>query len=97
MPDLSNIVLLRAKAGKSAALGIALKELVTLTVKEPGCAINELTQSVDDPDTWMVYERWRGQAALDSHMRQPYVKRFLDAMGDLLSEPPSIRSYNFRG
>jgi len=97
MTDLSNIVLLYAAEGKSALMGAALNELVRLTQKEPGCAVCELNQSAEDPNTWMVYERWRGQAAFDSHMQQPYVASFLGKLGDLQSKPPEVRPFHYRG
>ncbi len=97
MTDLSNIVLLHAREGKSALLGAALDELVKLTRQEPGCAVSELNQSSEDPNTWMVYERWRGQAAFDSHMQQPYVASFLENLGDLLSKPAEVRPFQYRG
>jgi quinol monooxygenase YgiN len=101
MTDLSNIVLLRARVGKDAALsealGEALAELVTQTRQEPGCAVCELNQSSDDPNTWMVYERWRGQAAFDSHMQQSYVARFLARLDELTSEPAEVRPFQHRG
>lgn len=97
MADLSNIVLLRARAGKSDQLGAALSELVRLTRAEPGCAVSELNQSVDDANTWMVYERWRGQGAFDEHMKQPYVASFLARLDELIGEPVELRPFQFRG
>jgi quinol monooxygenase YgiN len=97
MSDLANIVLLRARVGKADVLGEALGELVAATREEPGCAVCELSQSSDDPNTWMVYERWRGQGAFASHMKQPYVARFLARLDDLASEPAEVRPFKHRG
>jgi quinol monooxygenase YgiN len=97
MTDLVNIVLLRAQAGKSALLGKALEALMTLTRQESGCAVSELNQSRDDPDTWMVYERWRGEDALAHHMQQPYVALFLERMGNLVKEAPDVQPFDHRG
>ena len=96
MSDLVNIVLMRARVGKADFLGGALAELVVQTRQEPGAAVCELNQSAEDPNLWMVYERWRGQEAFDSHMKQPYVARFLAQMGDLISEPPKIQPFHYR-
>lgn len=96
MTDLVNIVLMHAKPGKTDFLGGALAELVVQTRQEPGSAVCELNQSAGDPDTWMVYERWKGQEAFDSHMKQPYVAKFLARMNDLISEPPKIQPYKYR-
>jgi quinol monooxygenase YgiN len=94
MTDLANIVLLRAHVGKSALLAEALRELVTQTAQEPGCAVCELNQSAGDPNTWMVYERWKGQEAFASHMQQPYVTRFLARLEDLVREPAEVLAFN---
>lgn len=94
--DQVNIVLLRASPGKTDLLGNALRELIAHTRKEPGCAVIELHQSAEDPSTWMVYERWRGKAALDSHMKQPYVATFLTQFAALSSTPADVRAYDYR-
>jgi quinol monooxygenase YgiN len=94
--DQANIVLLRASAGKSEQLGKALRELLGHSRSEPGCAVIELNQSADDPNLWMVYERWRGKEALASHMKQPYVAAFLKQLAQLSSEPADVRSFEHR-
>jgi quinol monooxygenase YgiN len=94
--DQVNIVLLRASPGKSEQLGKAIRELIAQTRKEPGCAVIELHQSSEDPNTWMVYERWRGKEALDSHMKQPYVATFLTQFASLSSGPADVRPYEYR-
>jgi quinol monooxygenase YgiN len=91
--DLAYIVVLRAHAGKSEPLGEALTELVGRTRQERGCGICELHRSSDDPATWMVYERWRDEAAFASHMEQPHTVRFVARMGDLISEPADVRPF----
>ena len=94
--DQANIVLLRAKPGNSEQLGKAIRELLAHSRKEPGCAVVELNQSAEDPNTWMVYERWRGKEALANHMKQPYVATFLKQFAELSSEPADVRSYEHR-
>ena len=63
------------------------------TRREPGCSICELHQSSDDPTTWMVYERWRDQAAFASHMEQPHTIQFVARMGDLICDPAEVRPF----
>ena len=94
--DQADIVLLRASAGKTEQLGKALRELLAHSRTEPGCALIELNQSADDPNLWMVYERWHGKQALASHMKQPYVAAFLKQFAELSSEPADVRSFEHR-
>jgi quinol monooxygenase YgiN len=96
MTDLVNIVVLRARAGKSVLLGQALEELLTHTRQESGCVLSELHQSRQDPNSWMVYERWKGDDALASHMQQPYVAVFLERMGGLVSQAPDVQPFDHR-
>ena len=96
MADLANIVTLRAKLGKTEQLGDALKILIAQTRKEPGSTVCELHQAAEDDATWMVYERWTGEAAFAGHMRAPYVADFLARVDDLVREPPSVRAFHHR-
>jgi quinol monooxygenase YgiN len=96
VPDIANIVTVRAQIGKADLLGDALRKLIALTRKESGCAICELHQSSENAETWMVYERWTGDDAFASHMHQPYVADFLACVDDLVSEPPQVRPFQHR-
>jgi quinol monooxygenase YgiN len=51
---------------------------------EPGSVDYHIHRSNDDPDTVMVYETWRSQAAFDAHLAQPYTKAFIGRLPDLL-------------
>jgi quinol monooxygenase YgiN len=94
--EIANIVTLRAVAGKSELLGDALGKLVTATRKEPGCAQMELHQSADDPNLWMVYERWRGEEALAAHMKTPHVTEFLAQVEQLTNGAVEVQRFNPR-
>jgi quinol monooxygenase YgiN len=96
MTELTNIVTLRAQGGKSQELGDALRKLIAQTRQEPGSVICELHQSSEDQRTWMVYERWVSDAALASHMQQPYVANFLAQLDALVCEPPQVRPFHHR-
>lgn len=94
--DIANIVRLRAVDGKAELLGAALGKLVTATREEPGCAQMELHQSADDPNLWMVYERWRGEEALAIHMKTAYVAEFLGQVEALTNGAVEVQRFNPR-
>ena len=93
MSELAYIVVLRAQPGKAELLGEALSDIVKLTRREQGCMIVELHESSDNPATWMMYERWRDQAAFENHMQQSYTVRFVSRMPDLIIEPAEVRVF----
>lgn len=45
----------------------ALPEHIALTQQEPGCLCFEVTQDVDQPTLFKVYEEFTSQAAFDAH------------------------------
>lgn len=63
------VVTVNAAPGKGAELANAYKTRCAAAMKEPGCEQFEAFQSVANPDTIVLLERWVDQAALDSHAR----------------------------
>ena len=56
----------------------ALAELVTKTVKEPGCLRFEISHSTDEPGVFYLVESWVDQAALDTHLAAEYTRAYLE-------------------
>ena len=61
------IVTITAAPGKGAELAKAYGARCAEVMKEPGCEQFEVFQSASHPDTLVLLERWRDQAALDAH------------------------------
>jgi quinol monooxygenase YgiN len=61
------VITLAAASGKGAELAQALGARCAEVAREPGCEQFEAFQSVVNPDTLVLLERWRDQAALDAH------------------------------
>lgn len=55
-------------------------ELISETLKEPGCVSYELLQLRDDPGQLMLTERWVSQEHLDAHT---HTVHFIQAMSEL--------------
>ena len=65
---------LTAKPGEQQAVREALMAMVEPTRKEAGCLCYNLHQSVKDPATFMFYEQWASQAALDAHSQSAHMR-----------------------
>ena len=63
------VVTIKAAPGKGAELAQAYKTRCAEAMEEPGCEQFEAFQSVANPDTIVLLERWVDQAALDVHAR----------------------------
>ena len=50
-----------------------MKKVVAATRKEDGCINYDFAVDVTDPNTLIIFERWRDQKALDSHIQSAHV------------------------
>ncbi len=57
---------------------------------EPDCHLFHVMQSNDDPDTFMFYEIYTNEAALDAHRLTPHYKKFA-IEGEHMFESRDIR------
>ena len=58
--------------------------------QEPGCLRFEVIQDQVDANHFHFCEVYRDEAAFETHCRQPYFARMLEAAGEALVEPPQI-------
>ncbi len=93
MPD-QNIVYifatLTAAPGQDTALRLILEDLVAATRQEPGNLHYHLYEAAEAPGTFLIYEAYKDQAAVDAHMASPHLQAALAAAGPLLGMAPSI-------
>ncbi len=74
-------VRMRFSPGDRARVNEVLLELATASRREPGC-VSYVPHRVDgDPDTVLIYEQYRDEAALDAHRASPHFKQY--AVGGL--------------
>jgi quinol monooxygenase YgiN len=55
----------------------AARQYLPLVRAEPGVQAFYITARKDDPNTFVFYEIYRSQAALDFHLQQDFTKKFL--------------------
>ena len=88
---------MRAKEGKGAELGEALKGLIEPTRAEPGNISYELLASLDDDRNYTFVEEYADGAALDAHMGTPHVQAAIAAMPELVEGELDLRTYRLIG
>lgn len=82
----TNLVFLRAQAGRDAKLAEALKELAQKARNEPGNLVYEVQHSMSERDEYLIYGIWRSQTELEAHMNAAGIKAFLEEVSGLTKD-----------
>jgi len=81
--------IIKAKPEHQEEIKAMLEGLPEHSKKEASCIQNDVHQSIDDKNTFILNEEWKDLAGLDFHNEQPYSKEFF-ASFDKLQEKPVI-------
>ena len=71
-----------------AATQKAMVEMVRASRAEDGCLDYTFARDMADPDTLVLFERWRDQAALEAHGQSAHMAEFQKVMA---ANPPASR------
>ena len=80
-----------AKPEKRDELMRILAAQVTPTRAEPGCINYDFHCDKSDPNTFVFYENFVSNAALDEHLKKLHLKPLLNRLDELLAKPVVIR------
>lgn len=90
-------VTFKVTAGGEKAFAEAFKSCLTGTRKEAGCLAYFLNHDVEDPSTFVVFERFKTIAALEDHAKSPHVTELLKKIAPLLDGDPAVKVYSIAG
>jgi quinol monooxygenase YgiN len=78
----------RVKTGKNAAFEAAFREMQqSMREKEPGNFYYDLCVTVEDPQLYVIMERYENPAAVAAHNQTEHIRKVLAGIRDLLDEP----------
>ena len=77
-----------------AATRKAIVEMVRASRAEDGCIDYAFASDLADPDTLILFERWRDRAALDAHGKSDHMAAFQEFMGANPPEASDLRIYD---
>jgi quinol monooxygenase YgiN len=86
-------VTVKVKPGQEAAFEAAFAACRKETRKEAGNVAYDLNRDTDQPETYVLYERWQNLDALAAHMEAAHTKKLLGALSGFLEGPPAIKVY----
>ncbi len=82
---------IKAKAGSEAQVEAAFKEMIkAVRANEPNTLQYILHKSVQDPTTFIFYELYTDQAAVDSHGKTAHMKELGGKIGPHLDGRPEV-------
>jgi quinol monooxygenase YgiN len=84
---------IKAKAGKEQQLIEVFKRLAAEVQQEEGCLMYIFNQDKKDPTTFLVYEQYVDQAAVDAHANSNHFKTIGKEMGEFMDGRPGLVFY----
>lgn len=84
------VVVLQADPGKGADQVAAFAKVASLVRAEEGCLQYDLHAVVDDPDRFVVVERWASPEALEAHLASPHMAAYAEGVGAFRQQPAQI-------
>ena len=70
---------IKYQRGTIEKLKADMQKMVVATRKEDGCINYDFAVDVTAPDTLIIFERWRDQKALDTHIQSAHVAEWRKA------------------
>ena len=87
------VVKFKVKPGKNADFEKAFKEMQAgVRAHEPGNLYYDLYLSNEDPQTYVIIEHYKDQAALAAHRNTEHGKKLFAALGDLIEGRPEAQA-----
>ncbi len=83
----------KAKKGCEKKLEAAIRAVVKPTHEEPGCLKYVLHRSVQDPQSFVVVERWKSQEDLNQHLQTPYILDLFKKLESLVETQPEVHVF----
>jgi quinol monooxygenase YgiN len=80
-------------AGEIDRLKDDIAAQIAATEAEEGCYLYCFARDVLDPDTLIISERWRDQAALDAHFQSPHMVTFNTVLGAAKMLDISVKAF----
>ena len=87
------IAVLQAKVGKENEMENALKDMISKVKSEEGTLAYILHRAQNEVGKFLIYEKYKDQAAFDYHSSTPYFQELFGKIGPLLTSQPIIEMY----
>ncbi len=90
MNELHIFARFHAQPGRERDVADALAEQVPQVRAEPGCLEIQGLWGTRDPRLFLIYSRWKDEAAFEVHAVLPRTTRFIDRVSALIDHPLDV-------
>lgn len=87
------VAMVKAKRDRGPELAVLLAEMAREVRRESGVLRYEPFCGCGDPESFLMYEEYESEAALDAHRANPALERYRDALNLLLDGAPQVQTY----
>jgi quinol monooxygenase YgiN len=84
------VVRFKVKESATAKFEAAFAKAAQETRKEKGNRAYDLNRDTQAPTQYLLYERWQDLAALEAHLKTPYIRKVLAETADLQAGPAEV-------
>jgi quinol monooxygenase YgiN len=88
--EMSSFVRFYVFEGREEQLQQALVEVVLATRSEEGCLTIHAFRSERNPRLFLIYSRWKSEAAFDHHAKLAHTLTFLQKIEPFLEQPVDV-------
>jgi quinol monooxygenase YgiN len=85
------LVTFKVKEGNEKKFEEAFAPALVATRKEPGCVAYFLNRDPDSPNTYIMYESFKGIEGLAAHMKEKHTETLLKTVVPLCDGDPTIK------
>jgi len=86
--------MLKTIDGKGDEVAQEFKKLAAKVLNDPGTIAYEINRAIDDPNKFLIYEKYDDMDALKLHSSTEHFKEFGRTTGAMFSGRPEIGLYN---
>lgn len=85
------LIQVAVKEGTAAKAETALNRALPASQNDKGCVDYTVYRDTQQPNRFLVYERWENFGCFKAHTESEHITKLLDEMRDLLAAAPQIR------
>ena len=89
----SHMAFVRARAGRSAELGVRLSALIEPSRAAPGCLSFAPPPPPCDPELWLVSGFWSSQQMMTNYFNSPAMEIFAELVQELVVNSLDVHTY----
>ncbi len=86
-----------AKNGDRDKIISKAQDVIKYTRQEPGCISHDLYASTEDENVLIMFEKWKNQDELNSHMQTEHFKAFGKSIEEFVAEDLEVDVYSVEG